>query len=300
MKKFFRPFLKGIAFLRRYTTQSRIRRESTQPWPVFADSQIGETRKLEILPLYEANVQNHYQGGSGVSYLVRTDHATILFDLGNNPSSASPSPLEQNMARMGISLKEIDLIFISHRHPDHVGGWQWWNKKTFSLDGVSQPALGTLPIYVCDRITYPGSKPVLTKVPTRLSDGVVTTGLFTFFEPYPAWQIMPNYSEHALAVNVAGLGMIVITGCGHMGLKTLFGRAKAIFHMPVVGVVGGLHYTDAGMGALLPDIQFLRDFHPHIVALSAHDSGPAAIDVFAQAFPESFQPIQVGEAITLQ
>jgi metal-dependent hydrolase (beta-lactamase superfamily II) len=60
--------------------------------------------------------------------LIRTDSATILFDLGYNMTASSPSPLEGNMASLGLTLDEIDMIVISHRHPDHVGGQNWWTE----------------------------------------------------------------------------------------------------------------------------------------------------------------------------
>jgi 7,8-dihydropterin-6-yl-methyl-4-(beta-D-ribofuranosyl)aminobenzene 5'-phosphate synthase len=261
--------------------------------------QLGETKTLEILPLYEKAAQDGLQSGHGVSYLIRTDSATILFDLGNNLTAASPSPLEQNMAGLGISLDEIDLIVLSHRHPDHVGGQNWWNDKTFSLAGASQPPLGDLPIYVPETMTYPGSKPVLAEAPARLADGVATTGLFAYAQPFPIWLATPKGDEQALAVNVAGQGIVLITGCGHMGLNTLLARADAAFDAPVVGVIGGLHYGKADAAALQSEIQLMQALSPMAVALSPHDSGAAALDAFTQAFPAAYRPIRVGASITI-
>jgi 7,8-dihydropterin-6-yl-methyl-4-(beta-D-ribofuranosyl)aminobenzene 5'-phosphate synthase len=291
-----RTILTGIVFLRKQLASIKTHRERQAK---FAPVKIGETKTLEILPLYEAIAQNELQSGFGVSYLIRTDHSTILFDLGDNPSATSPSPLEQNMARLGISLNGVDLMVISHRHPDHVGGRTWWDKKTFSLTGTSQPALGALPIYIPEKITYPGSHPTLAKKPTCLADGVVTTGSFTFFEPFPMWQIMPHDSEQALAVNIAGQGLVLIVGCGHMGLKALLERAETIFDVPVIGVVGGLHYGKAGTDALQQEIQLLQERGPRIVALSPHDSRPTALEAFAQAFPTAYQSIRVGVPIKI-
>jgi 7,8-dihydropterin-6-yl-methyl-4-(beta-D-ribofuranosyl)aminobenzene 5'-phosphate synthase len=290
--------LAGINFIRKRLARIKIRQE-VQAFSNFAPLKIDETKTLEILPLYEAVSQNELQSGMGVSYLIRTDSATILFDLGNNPSAVSPSPLEQNMAQLGIALDKIDLMVISHRHPDHVGGRKWWDKKTFSPNGIAQPALGTLPIYIPEKVTYPGSNPTLTKKPTRLTNGVATTGTFTFVEPYPVWEIRPNDSEQALAVNVTGQGIVLIVGCGHMGLKALLTRAETVFDAPIIGVVGGLHYSRADADALQPEIRLLEEHHPRIVALSPHDSGPVALEAFERAFPTNYQPIRVGEAIQI-
>ena len=169
--------------IRQQLVKFKIRHE-IQTLSRLAPLHIGETQTLEILPLFESVSQNELQSGFGVSYLISTDSATILFDLGNNPAATSPSPLEQNMARLGISLDQVDLMVISHRHPDHVGGRNWWDKHTFSLSGTSQPALGALPIYLPQPIAYPGSQPTYAAMPTSLAADVATTGRFTFVEPY--------------------------------------------------------------------------------------------------------------------
>ena len=104
---------------------------------------IGETSTLEILPLYEGvAAQPGLNTGQGVSYLVKTDTATILFDVGNNPSGISPSPLEQNMAALGVSLDQVDMIVLSHTHFDHTGGQHWRAKGTFAVGGDTQASFG--------------------------------------------------------------------------------------------------------------------------------------------------------------
>jgi len=259
---------------------------------------IGETSTLEILPLYEKEAQNGLESGHGVSYLIRTDSATILFDLGNNLTAASPSPLEKNMEALGVSMGDIDLIVISHRHPDHVGGQNWWTENTFSLDGMTQPRISQ-PVYIPEAMTYPSGELILSEKPAPLAEGVAATGLITYAQPFPIWLAMPKGDEQALAVNVKGQGIVLITGCGHMGLESLLGRAKTVFDAPIIGVVGGLHYGNSDVAALQFEIESVRELNPVVVALSPHDSGTVALEAFAQAFPTSYRYIQVGLPITL-
>lgn len=288
----------GFNFLRLQWVKFEIRRDA-KALSGAEPMNIGETSQLEILPLYEKASLAELQSGHGVSYLIRTDTTTILFDLGNNISTASPSPLVQNMTSLGISMDEIDLIVISHRHPDHVGGQNWYANKTFSIDAVEQPSLGDIPIYIPEEMSYPGSSLSLARNPTQLAAGVATTGIITYAQPFPIWLAMPEGGEQALAVNLSGQGIVIITGCGHMGLKSLLARVDAAFDAPVAGVVGGLHYGNADLAALQPAIQEVRVLNPLIVALSPHDSGPAALDAFAQAFPEAYRPIAAGQPILL-
>ena len=308
MKKWFRRFaisslvvfilFVGITFSRLQWAKYQISRDK-QAYLNTTPLEIGETSTLEILPLYENATQAGLQSGHGVSYLIRTDSATILFDLGNNMTAASPSPLEQNMADLGISINEIDMIVISHRHPDHVGGQNWWAERTFSLDGMTQPPLGDLSVYIPEKMTYPTGNLTLSRNPLQLAEGVATTGLITYAQPFPIWLAMPKGDEQALAVNVSGQGIVLITGCGHMGLESLLTRAKTVFDLPVVGVIGGLHYGDADMASLQPEIQLVNALNPVVVSLSPHDSGLEALDGFAQAFPEAYTSIVVGQSIHL-
>jgi len=64
-----------------------------------------------------------------------------------------------------------------------------------------------------------------------------------------------------------------------------------------VGVVGGLHYGDAGTEELQPHIQFLEERQPKLIALSPHDSGLETLKAFQSAFPEAYQSVKVGKVL---
>ena len=70
---------------------------------------------------------NEYlMGEAGVSYLIKTDQSTILFDLGLNGKQSDPSPLLHNMKHIGVAVDDFDaIVVISHNHRDHVGGSRW-------------------------------------------------------------------------------------------------------------------------------------------------------------------------------
>ena len=62
--------------------------------------------------------QRGLQSGHGLSYLLETPEAKILFDSG--PSNA----LSVNAKVLGKDLSEVDALVISHGHFDHTGGLQ--------------------------------------------------------------------------------------------------------------------------------------------------------------------------------
>jgi 7,8-dihydropterin-6-yl-methyl-4-(beta-D-ribofuranosyl)aminobenzene 5'-phosphate synthase len=258
---------------------------------------IGATRSLEILPVYEnAALDAGYTTGHGVSYLVRTDQTTLLMDLGMNETNTSPSALESNMQKLGLTWDDIDVIFISHNHPDHTGGVAWWQKGSFS-PGLAQPDWSGKSVYVPVKLSYPSLSPQVASQAQQVAPGMATLGVLPFKEVSFLVLLNPVNYEQTLAVNVQGQGIVLITGCGHPGLQAIVTRAEALFDLPVVGIVGGLHYGSRTAADLAGELAFLRQRGIRLLALSPHDSLPDSIQVFQQAFPQAYQPIEVGRAI---
>ena len=141
----------------------------------------------------------------GVSYLVETDEHRVLFDVGHNAKQESPSPLESNMKALGVTLGNLDRVFISHNHFDHVGGRANQENRTFSL-GVEQVPLPGVEAFVPIPMTYPGLSPLHAREPTKVGAGLASTGTI------PRQLVFGWIDEQALVVQVAGRGGILIVG----------------------------------------------------------------------------------------
>ena len=280
---------------------------------------MGATGRVSILPLVDWHVsRDSLVGEAGVSYLVRTDAQTILFDTGFNRAVADPAPIEHNMRELGVELADVDAVFVSHLHPDHVGGFGWYGDATFSI-GNAQPDLSGRRLFVPVPMTYPDSQPVVTAEPQVLGDGVASIGTISR-QLFAGW-----VEEQALAVHVRGRGIVLVVGCGHQTLEKVIARTRALFDLPIVGVVGGLHYPvpegrgkllgidvqrrlASGSGPLAPleradveaDVERLRALDPLLVAVGGHDSSDEMIALFAAAFGERHRHVRVGEAIELR
>lgn len=271
---------------------------------------LGSTNRLEIMPLVEkAAASSEYQSEHGVAYLIRTDSSTILMDLGFNPQSSDPSALEHNMAKLGIGVQDIDTIVISHWHPDHTGGPAFWERHTFSFGNQQIPLEGKR-IFVPRDMSYPGMNPVVASQPTKIAEGVALTGIFPFAEVMNSSALFPaladlttglplRNTEQALAVNVDGRGVVLITGCGHPTLPNLVARSQAAFDAPVIGVIGGLHLAGAPDKVVETDINVLKHLNVQLVGLSPHDSDAGVIERFRKAFPSVYQDVMVGRMISL-
>jgi 7,8-dihydropterin-6-yl-methyl-4-(beta-D-ribofuranosyl)aminobenzene 5'-phosphate synthase len=279
---------------------------------------LGSTNKLEILPLLDWHTENQgLKVECGVSYLVKTDDTTILFDTGDN-NDKDPSPLLQNMEKLGISVEDIDIIFISHNHGDHVGGGKWAEKNTFSLSGKQIKIEGKR-AYTPIPMTYPGLRPIHASNSMIIGKGIATTGTIPssiFFMGYTV--------EQSLAINVKDKGIVLIVGCGHQTLPRLLERTSALFDEPLYGLIGGLHYPVMGgpieffgyaphkhlgtgkppweqitLDELSANIELLKKYNPKIIALSPHDSSELSLKAFKDAFPDECRKINVGEIIVI-
>ncbi|WP_425062075.1 MBL fold metallo-hydrolase [Pyruvatibacter mobilis] len=279
--------------------------------------EFGTTRTLEVLPLinWHSN-RDDLRTEPGVSYLIRTDEETILFDLGFNRFDEFPSPLEHNMARLGVERSDIDTIFISHRHRDHVGGADWAKARSFSF-GIQQAELGNVSVYAPTKMTYPGHTIQTVDTPRALSNGIASTG------PIPRRLFIGRVDEQALVVNLEGRGLVVIVGCGHQTVPKLLEQIEAAFNVPLYAIIGDLHYPvpegrlyiagiDAqrrlasGDGVFAPIDQGVVDNEIDLLsrelsflALGGHDTHDAVFDRFENVMGDRFQRVKVGIPIML-
>lgn len=293
--------------------------EAHRPAPI---TDLGTVRRLEILPLVDWHAARpELRTDLGVSYLVRADDHTILFDLGHHSRPDEPAPLTENLAALGVSLDEVDTIVVSHAHFDHVGGLTWTNGEltgtTFGI-GDEQPLLPGRRALVPVPMTYPGLEPEVATDPTRIASGVATTGTIPR-KLFAGW-----IDEQALVVDVEGKGLVVIVGCGHQTLPRLLDRVDAVFGRPVYGVVGGLHYpvpegrlfvaggwVDAqrrlgsGTGPLDPldlgdvaeEFRLLTSRKVGLVAIGGHDSSDEVLARARLRFGLAWRDLMVGEPI---
>jgi 7,8-dihydropterin-6-yl-methyl-4-(beta-D-ribofuranosyl)aminobenzene 5'-phosphate synthase len=222
---------------------------------------------------------------AGVSYLVKADETTILMDLGVNLKKEHPSPLLHNMQALGVKASDIDMLFISHLHLDHTGGF---GPLRVSAGPV---ALRPIPVYA------PG--------PTSLSPWNPDPRVEGVKEPKV---LKPGIVENALAINVEGKGIVLIVGCGHQTAERIVERARALFDEPVYAIIGGLHLPVHGGRTMLGPlnlqglatdrppwrgvneaevqeaIEAIQKVNPGVVALSPHDSSDWSIEQFRRAF----------------
>ncbi len=285
---------------------------------------IGTVKNLSILPIIDFySTSDDLKTEPGVSYLVKADDTTILLDVGYNTKKEHPSPLMLNMGKLDVKVEDIDMMFISHLHVDHLGGMKEQRKKQFSLSQGPVP-LPEIPVYAPDKVTpskwNPRPRVEVVSEPKVIKEGIASIG------PIPRFLFLMGYTlEHSLAVNVEGKGIVLIIGCGHQTIERIIERAQALFNEPIYGIIGGLHFPVNGgrvmIGPLniqgivgsdnppwrgiseqdvMESIEAIKREDPGIVSLSAHDSSDWSIDRFKEAFGDRYRDLRVGEEIVIQ
>jgi 7,8-dihydropterin-6-yl-methyl-4-(beta-D-ribofuranosyl)aminobenzene 5'-phosphate synthase len=78
---------------------------------------LGEVNRLSILPLVERHTaKGTLRGEPGVSYLIRADELTLLFDSGLCLGRGRTA-LESNADDLGVRLDDIHCLVVSHLRP---------------------------------------------------------------------------------------------------------------------------------------------------------------------------------------
>lgn len=276
---------------------------------------LGEVDRLSILPLVERHTAaEHLRGEPAVSYLIRADALTLLFDAGLG-TGRERTALEANAEDLGVRFDDLDGVVISHLHPDHVGGARSQLRRTFSV-GVTQPVPQSLPAYVPTDMTHPQADVAVVREARVIGRGVAV------LPPLPRMLFwMGSIAEQALVVNVRGRGLVVVTGCGHPRIERMLALAERVVDAPVYAVVGGLHLPVHALGTrLVPQavlgspnwpwrpidesqahavIAAIRERGPGLVALSGHDSTAWTLQAFADAFGDGYRTLEVGEEVVV-
>jgi 7,8-dihydropterin-6-yl-methyl-4-(beta-D-ribofuranosyl)aminobenzene 5'-phosphate synthase len=244
--------------------------------------------KLTILMDNTAILDTPYLSESGLSFLIETDDAKIVFDTGFSPIFLS------NARKMGMDLTDITAVAISHGHNDHTNGLpalgnlllrkgkrvpvilhpacmekKWWRNKDGSLEEIGMPI---------DREALALYYDVTTvEVPTKIADSLYFLGTIPRKDQGANESIglvanrenimVPDFVPDDSALVYDGKdGLVIINGCAHSGLVNIMSYTKELFPgKPVAAVIGGFHILSKDQEWLEDTAAKIKTFEPKCI-----------------------------------
>ncbi len=191
----------------------------------------------------------------------------LLFDTGSNGRI-----LLKNMKELGVNVKEIEYMFITHSHWDHTGGIDSIlelnpNITLFIPSSLSKHLINDLKTLAKEVI-------ICTKKPQHLFSKLYTTGLLGKEMPEQSLIIKEDETK-------------VITGCGHFGIQNIVRVASEVIDKKIDFAIGGFHLLKSSDEEILDSIKSLKKLGVRKV-MPTHCSGDKAIAMFEEEFKENY------------
>jgi len=239
----------------------------------------------------------------GLSFLVETEEEDILFDTGS-----SGQTLLHNASTLGVELRRVTALVISHSHPDHTGGMRaflslvpgckvsahpaifqerfacrrWWKPKYIGLplsqgeiEEHAELNLSSQPVEVAPQIWTTGEVAPRPEAEGRSARHIVHT-------PH-GWAPDPYADDMALVIETPQ-GLVVVLGCGHAGLLNTLAHVRRTFGGQIQAVLGGAHLLDLGEKEIDHIISILREEYGSPWLYLNHCTGDRALRALRHAF----------------
>ncbi len=224
----------------------------------------------------------HYKEGTkpdwGFSCLIEGTEKTILFDTGTQPQI-----LMHNVDALGVDLKKVSQVVISHNHGDHTGGLSAVLERNHEVT-VYYPV--SFPQEFGRSIELHQAKAQTVAEPVEICRDVLLTG-----------EMGDEIKEQSLIIDTPK-GLIIVTGCSHQGIVNILKRAREMRDKPIRLVFGGFHLgnkSDAEMREIIAGFKALK-----VEKCGAtHCTGDAQIAMFKKAFGENYVSMGTGRVIEI-
>jgi 7,8-dihydropterin-6-yl-methyl-4-(beta-D-ribofuranosyl)aminobenzene 5'-phosphate synthase len=255
----------------------------------------------------------------GLSILVESGEQDVLFDTGMSLSAS------HNASQMGIDLKLVDKIVLSHGHRDHTGGLKQilldigreieviahpdiWAAKYSRREGEEAEYIG-IPFHR-QTLESLGARFNLSREPVRISANIMTSGEIPMLTEYetiePRLQVKEGkrfrpdtFPDDQALIITTGAGLVVILGCAHRGIiNTLYHARKLTGVEAIYGVYGGCHLINASQERIWLTIAALKELEVQQLGFG-HCTGLAASAIMAVEFGERFLFNIAGTTISL-
>ncbi len=277
--------------------------------------------KLQITTLIEDNQDEKRElvNEHGLSLFIEADQYNILFDTGQT------GDFIKNAEKLGKDLETLDYMIISHGHYDHSGGFK---KLVSGLNKYPKLIVGEEFFYPkykkIDEKTYKyignsfDEKFILDhNIPLKkvTEDILYINGRVMFFHHFfrdndfekrnekfytkrNNLTIHDDFDDEIVLGIVTDRGLVVVTGCSHVGIVNILSTITEKTGMPIYAVIGGTHLVDADERRIEKTLDAFREMNIKLIAVS-HCTGEEGINRISTEFSDEFIYNITGNVISI-
>jgi 7,8-dihydropterin-6-yl-methyl-4-(beta-D-ribofuranosyl)aminobenzene 5'-phosphate synthase len=259
---------------------------------------------------------SNLERGWGYSALVEYGGKRILFDTGGQYQAFA-----ENARKLGIDLKSLDFVVISHRHGDHTAGLAYVLQQNpnvkiyapFENGSFGTPTTGSTAQMIERRVAttpddlhyFDGKYPEIYTVDSPWPEANITR-IDTPVEVMPGFFLFRTVSENkgTLELNELSMamktpkGLVVVVGCSHPGIEKILAAAAQI-DPNIYSLFGGLHLANVSDQQVTQTVQDFREKWKIDRVAAGHCSGEFAQAEFSKQFGTRHDHAGVGEVIAL-
>ena len=204
------------------------------PVMLFAQTRGKIIKVVTLIEETKINESKDIVAGHGLSLYIERNGQRILFDTG--PSSQ----FIRNSEILGIDIKKIDLVVISHAHMDHLGGlpfFLWINKKATVY--LSKNALKNQAFRAMSSKMDEGSFNRIRFV-DKISE--IAQGIFIMTDIEERHPIRDRVDHEIILIIKNNNKLIIYSGCSHNEILNIIETVTEAFpNFYINAVIGGFH-----------------------------------------------------------
>ncbi|HIE11838.1 MAG TPA: MBL fold metallo-hydrolase [Desulfotomaculum sp.] len=255
-------------------------------------------------------------GEWGLALLVETPDAKLLFDTGEQGFAVA------NAAALGIDLKTVDAVVLSHGHYDHTGGLKSFLRLRGRIPIYAHPDVFALRYAALHQERYIGipfrraeieslgAEFVFVTGPKEIAPGLWVSGQVprrTGFEKGDARLFClkdgarkPDpFNDDMSLYAVTSKGIMVILGCAHAGVVNIVEHAREVTGVEkIYGILGGTHLGPVAEEQRRATIDYLQRLGLEFLAAN-HCTGLPVSAALAHRFGDRFRHAPVGSVFEL-
>ncbi|OAT80771.1 MBL fold metallo-hydrolase [Desulfotomaculum copahuensis] len=275
-----------------------------------------ETIKISVLCENTVGSMAGISGEWGLSMLVETKDAKILFDTGERGHLADNAPA------LGVDLQTVDALVLSHGHYDHTGGLPAFLRLRGPVPVYAHPDLFASHYSLLQREHYigvpfrrellesMGADFIWVRQAQEIKPGLWISGTVprtTDFEKGDGrlymkrdGQKLPDpFADDMSLFCATPAGLLIILGCAHAGVVNIVEHARQVTGIDYVyGIIGGTHLGPASAEQQEATIDYLQKLNLRFLAAN-HCTGLPVMAKLAAAFGSVFHFAPAGSVFEL-